>query len=167
MPSPLRPCTLETTLLVISSPKSRMQETVISSTHAISLGHTGSSPMDPCNWPLVCQKAQCRHFVDISLPFGLRWAVSCCQDMMSFVVRVFQEQGGSTLNYIDDFWEVTMDEQMAMHHFSLLHYLLKHLDSRRCYTKPHPRPCLDMAGVVLQYSRYDGVHVHPTREDAI
>ena len=47
--------------------------------------------------------------------------------MTSFIVRAFQEQGGSTLNYMDDFGGVATDEQMAVQHFSLLHSLLKHL----------------------------------------
>ena len=64
-----------------------------------------ATPPGPCDWPLLCLKAHSRHFMDISLPFGLQLEASCCcQDVMSFVVTALQEEGGSALNYIDDFW---------------------------------------------------------------
>ena len=57
----------------------------------------------------------------------MRWAISCCLDIMSFIIRVFREQGATALHYIDDFGAVPMDKQMATQHFSMLHRLLEHL----------------------------------------
>ena len=86
--------------------------------------------MDPCDLPLVCLKVQGRYFMDISLPLGLRWPAPCCHDVTLFVVRAIKEEGGRAVNYINDFGGVAMDEQTAVHHFSLLCRLLKHLGLR-------------------------------------
>ena len=72
-------------------------------TDVTSPGHTGNSPWYSADWPLVCLQVQGRYLVDISLPFGLRWAAACCQDTTSFITCAFREQGGTVLNYIDDF----------------------------------------------------------------
>ena len=60
-------------------------------------------PLDPRNWPLVCFTFEGRFFVYISLPFGLRWAASHCQDATSLTSRELGRRGLSLLNYIDDF----------------------------------------------------------------
>ena len=60
-------------------------------------------PLDPCDCPLVCSKAQCRFFINTSLPFRLKRAADCCQDVTTLVVRALQEEGMSTLSYTVDF----------------------------------------------------------------
>ena len=60
-------------------------------------------PLDPADWPLICFQFEGRYFVDISLPFGLRWAASHCQDVTSLVAAELWRQGLTLLNYIDDF----------------------------------------------------------------
>ena len=50
-------------------------------------------PMDPCDLPLVGLKVQDMYFMDLSLPFGLRWAESCSQDVTSLVVKSLKNSG--------------------------------------------------------------------------
>ena len=59
-------------------------------------------PLDPTDWPLVCFSFNGSFFMNISLPFGLRWAASHCQDMTSLITRELTRQGSTVLNYIDD-----------------------------------------------------------------
>ena len=59
--------------------------------------------LDPINWSLVYFKFDSFFYVDISLPFGLTWAASHCQDVMSLVTRELIRQGSTILNYIDNF----------------------------------------------------------------
>ena len=42
-------------------------------------------PLDPADWLLICFLFEGRYFIDISLPFGLRWAASHCQDVTNLV----------------------------------------------------------------------------------
>ena len=46
-------------------------------------------PLDPGDWPLVCFTFDNSFFVDLSLPFGLMWAASHCQAVMSLVTSDF------------------------------------------------------------------------------
>ena len=95
-------------------------------------------PLDPADWPLVCLQVQGRYFVDISLPFGLRWAAACCQDTTSFITRAFREQGGTVLNYIDDFGGLAGDHDTATLHFHLLQTLLRRLGLKEAAHKASP-----------------------------
>ena len=62
-------------------------------------------PLDPCDWPLVCHKAQWHFFIVISLPFSLCWVAACCQDVTNLVVRVLREEDRvNPLAYINDFF---------------------------------------------------------------
>ena len=36
-------------------------------------------PLDACDYCLTCIKAPSGYYVEISLPFGMRWAAACCQ----------------------------------------------------------------------------------------
>ena len=60
-------------------------------------------PLDPSDWPLVCFLFEGRYFVDISLPFGLRWAASHCQDVTNILAAKLRRRGATLLNYIDNF----------------------------------------------------------------
>ena len=60
-------------------------------------------PLNPKDWPLVCFTFEGWFYVDISLPFGLRWAASHCQDATNLVARELRKRGISLHNYIDNF----------------------------------------------------------------
>ena len=46
---------------------------------------TDSSPgLDPADWPLMCITAGDRYYMDVSLPFSLRWAATCFQDVTAW-----------------------------------------------------------------------------------
>ena len=49
-------------------------------------------PLNPADWPLVCFQFEGRFFNDVSLPFGLRWATSHCQDFTSLITRELGRQ---------------------------------------------------------------------------
>ena len=84
-------------------------------------------PLDPRDWPLVCFMFEGRFFADISFPFGLRWAVSHCQDITSLVARELGRRGLSLLNYINDFGGVAATRADADSHFAQLQGLLETL----------------------------------------
>ena len=50
-------------------------------------------PHDPRDWPLICFTFEGQFFVDISLPFGLRWAAPHCQDATKPGVQGIEEAG--------------------------------------------------------------------------
>ena len=95
-------------------------------------------PLDPCDWSLVCLKVQGHYFVDLSLPFGLRWAASCCQDTTSFINRALREQVGMVLNYNGDFEGVVTYHHTATQHFYMLQSLLQCLDLKGAVHKASP-----------------------------
>ena len=57
-------------------------------------------PLDPVDWPLVCLKVQGYYYINISLPFGLRWAAACCQDMTSLIITSWQ----TTIDSVGLYW---------------------------------------------------------------
>ena len=82
-------------------------------------------PLDPGDWPLTCFTFEGSVYVDLSLPFGLRWAAIHCQDVISLVTRDITRQGLPVLNYINDFGGVaTSDFTTATDHFTKLQGLL-------------------------------------------
>ena len=79
-----------------------------------------------------------RFFTDVSLPFGLRWADSHCQDMTGLMARELGRQGLSLLNYIDDFGGAASMESEALQHFSLLQAMLEYLGLEEAKQKAFP-----------------------------
>ena len=77
-------------------------------------------PLDPAD----CFQFEGRFFTDVSLSFGLRWAASHCQEVISLITRELGRQGPPQL-YIDDFGGVTATEAKAAWHFGLLQALEK------------------------------------------
>ena len=80
-----------------------------------------------------------RSFIDISLPFGLRWAASYCQDVTCFVARELERQGLPLLNYIDELGEGAASiESEAVRHFNLLQAMLERLELEEAKHKACP-----------------------------
>ena len=63
-------------------------------------------PLDLADWPLICFCFEGRLYIDVSLPFGLRWAASHCQDVTNIVSRELRGRSLSLFNSIDDFGSV-------------------------------------------------------------
>jgi len=81
-------------------------------------------PLDPADWPLTCLKADTGYYVDISLPFGLRWACCCCDRVTRLIVNELTKQGVNVLCYVDDFAGVAPCKKSATTAFSKLQALL-------------------------------------------
>ena len=96
--------------------------------------------LDPADWPLVCFLFEGRYFVDISLPFGLRWAASHCQDITNLMAAELRRRGVTLLNYIDDFGGVAASGALARKHFSALQTLLADLGLQEATHKASPPP---------------------------
>ena len=75
-------------------------------------------PLDPAYRPLICFHFEGRFYIDVSVPFGLRWAASHCQDITNIISRELRGRGLSLLNYIDDFGSITSSWSTADSHFS-------------------------------------------------
>ena len=58
--------------------------------------------------------------MDVSLPFGLRWAVTSCQDVTGLVAKDLSKKGLHILNYIDDFEGVAISKAEATDYFTKL-----------------------------------------------
>ena len=97
-----------------------------------------SIALRPTDWPLVCFSFDSSFFMDISLPFGLRWAASHCQDVMSLITRELTRRGSSVLNYIDNFGMVSHSHSMAVTHFGRLWGLLTRLGLQEATHKATP-----------------------------
>ena len=95
-------------------------------------------PLDPADWPLVCFLFEGRYFVDISLPFGLRWAASHCQDVTNIVAAELRRHGATLLNYIDEFGGVAVSSAIAHTHFVALQTLLGELGLQEAAHKASP-----------------------------
>ena len=61
---------------------------------------------------------QNRHFIDLSLPFGLRGVASCCQDVTRLVVKSLKKHGVQAPSYINDFGGVIWDKASEGQHFN-------------------------------------------------
>ena len=107
-------------------------------------------PLDPADWPFVCLQVQGHYCVDISLPFSLRLTAACCQDTTSFITCAFREQGGTALNYIDNFGGIAGDHDMATLHFHMLQTLLQHLGLKEAAHKASP-PAQAMTWLDLRF----------------
>ena len=95
-------------------------------------------PVDPADCPHICFRFKGRFYVDVSLPFVLRWVASHCQDVTNIVSRELRGRGISLLNYIDDFGGVTSSQSTADSHFSQLQNLLAKLGLQEARHKPSP-----------------------------
>ena len=80
--------------------------------------------LHPVDWPLMCIKAGSKYFMDVSLPFSLKWVAACCQDVTSLIVRDLVSKGLKFISYIEDFSRVAGSEQETQQPLDLLHATL-------------------------------------------
>ena len=84
-------------------------------------------PLDPTDWPLVCFGFNGSFYTDVSLPCGLRWAASHCQDVTSLITQELARQGSTVLSYIDNFGGIAQTQLTAATHSEHLQDLLARL----------------------------------------
>ena len=99
-----------------------------------------AAALDPMDWPLVCFSFDRSYHVDVSLPFGIRWTASQCQDATNIIAREVNHHGASILNYIDDFQRVAKDRASPRLYFTCLHELLARLSITEAKYKASPCP---------------------------
>ena len=90
-------------------------------------------------------------YVDISFPFGLRWAAASCQDTTGLVARHLTFQDMKLLNYIDDFARVAPSKAEAQRHFEELRAELMHLGLTEADHKASPLS-QTMVGLGLKFN---------------
>ena len=95
-------------------------------------------PLDPSDGLLICFCFEGRLFVDVSLPFCLRWAASHCQDATNIISRELRRQGVTLLNYIDNFGGVAPSRSTAESLFAQLQGLLAKLGLQEARHKSPP-----------------------------
>ena len=104
-------------------------------------------PLDPADWPLVCLKAGDSYYADVRLPFGLCWAMACCQDITSLIVKDLAGKGLHLPNYINDFGCVEGSHIQAAKHFNALQATFKRLGIQEAIHKVLP-PAQNMIWVL-------------------
>ena len=55
-------------------------------------------PLDPADWPLICLVEGGRFYIDVSLPFGMRWVAALSQDATSMISSHLNKQGAHFRN---------------------------------------------------------------------
>ena len=95
-------------------------------------------PLDPGDWPLVCFSEGGRYYMDVSLPFSMRWAAALCQDATSLIAHHFNSQGTHILPYINDFGGVASMKDQAQVHFHQLQAILDDLGLVEAKRKASP-----------------------------
>ena len=88
--------------------------------------------------------------MDVSLPFGLRWAAACCQDVTTLITRALKEDGIEVLAYIDDFGGVAQGKNLAGKHFNQLRKKLQQLGLQEALHKAAP-PATNMVWLGLEF----------------
>ena len=62
---------------------------------------------------LICIKAGGRYYMDVSIPFILRWAAACCKDITSLIARDLISKDLMATSYINNVVGVAASEQQA------------------------------------------------------
>jgi hypothetical protein len=111
-------------------------------------------PLDPTGYCLMCVKTKSGYFVDLSLPFGMRWAAACCQRVTSLVTHLLAKRGLDILVYIDDFAGVSRSRESAMQHFNTLQATLRQLGLQEASHKASP-PTQKLVWLGLEFNSVD------------
>jgi hypothetical protein len=111
-------------------------------------------PEDPACYPLTCCKTSQGYFIDLSLPFGLRWAAACCQRVTDVVSHILNRNNHCVLNYIDDFAGVAASATTAHEGFKLLQGTLAELGIQEARHKATP-PSDVMTWIGFRFSSTD------------
>jgi hypothetical protein len=90
-------------------------------------------------------------FVDLSLPFGARWASYCCQRVTNVVSHVMRKRGALLCNYIDDFGGAATTQQQANKHFEQLKQLAEQLGLQLAPNKCKA-PSTDLCFLGIQFN---------------
>ena len=76
---------------------------------------------DPLDWPFLMLQWDDQHYLDISIPFGLRHGASACQRTTEAVSAIAKEEAGAdTAPYIDDTIGAALPQDAWPHYHHLL-----------------------------------------------
>ena len=79
---------------------------------------------DPLDWHFLMLQWEEQHFVDISIPFGLRHGASACQRTTEAISAIAKEEvGADTTPYIDDTIGAALPDSAWAHYQHLLDLL--------------------------------------------
>ncbi len=111
-------------------------------------------PLDPADWSLTCIQDGRNFFIDVSIPFGMRWASYCCQRVTNLILHHLNKQRNALLCYIDDFCGVAVGHQQAQADFHRLRSLLRELGIQEAEHKAClPSQCIVWLG--LEFNTID------------
>jgi hypothetical protein len=103
---------------------------------------------DPLDFPLLGFAWDQDYYIDVSIPFGIRWGAMACQRTTNGIRYIQERQSRDTLNYIDDFLGVESTQQEAQAASSGLQQLLVELGVEESASKfIAPTTCLPWIGI--------------------
>jgi len=103
---------------------------------------------DPLDWPLLGLHWQGSTYIDIAIPFGIRWGAMACHRTTSALTWVLAQRGFQALNYIDDFAGAESHRHQAQSAFDTLQHVLQDVGVQESEEKAvPPTQCLDWIGI--------------------
>lgn len=103
---------------------------------------------DPLDWPLLGIQWNAHTYIDISIPFGIRWGAMACHRTTSAVCWLMNKCGHDLLNYIDDFAGAELSQEDASAAFNQLRTILQDVGLQESRDKAiAPTQCLQWIGV--------------------
>ena len=104
---------------------------------------------DPYDWALLGIQWNQDYYVDMAIPFGIRWGSMCCQRMTNGISHIMQEvHHHDVLPYIDDFIGVEPSKEAAEAAFSHMQELMCELGVEEATAKAlSARTCIIWIGL--------------------
>ena len=106
---------------------------------------------DPLDWARHGITWEGGHYMDVAVPFGVRWGAAACQRTTNAVCFMHNKRGGHTsMPYIDDFVGIAKNRDTAQAGFDALHRLLDDLGLQEAPEKATP-PTTKMVWIGLEF----------------
>lgn len=103
---------------------------------------------DPLDWPLLGISWEDSYYVDISIPFGIRWGAMATQRMSQGICYIMNMENHDIMPYIDDFFGVEPTYDAAQIAFSSIQGLLSELGAEESTAKAiPPATCITWIGI--------------------
>lgn len=105
---------------------------------------------DPLDWPLLGLQWQGNTYMDIAIPFGIRWGAMACHRTTSALTWILAKDGYDSLNYIDDFAGAEIDQATATNAFHKLQQIIQDVGVQESTEKAvAPTQCLEWIGILF------------------
>ena len=104
----------------------------------------------PLDYPLLGVVWKNQWFIDLAVPFGLRWGAKYMQNTTSAVTQILSVEGHTAFNYIDDLAGVHKDKYKAQTSFDRASSLLQELGLEEATDKASP-PATKMVWLGVQF----------------